>query len=78
MYWGYNSWGAWGLGAFSLKLVATLHVAGAFALLTFLIAHVYMTTTGHTIGAHVKAMITGWEEVPEGVTVEAWERAEKK
>ena len=29
----------------------------------FLIAHVYLTTAGHTPMAHIKAMITGWEEV---------------
>ena len=34
-----------------------------FPFLLFLIAHVYLITTGHTVGAHLKAMITGWEEV---------------
>jgi thiosulfate reductase cytochrome b subunit len=34
----------------------------AFMMLIFLIAHVYLTTTGHTPLAHIKAMITGWEE----------------
>jgi len=79
LYWGYNSWGDWGvLGAFSLKLIAWTHMAGAFAILIFLIGHVYMTTTGHTPLAHIKAMITGWENVEEGVRVEAWEKAQKK
>ena len=27
--------------------------------------HIYLTTTGHTVYAHIKAMITGWEEVHE-------------
>jgi thiosulfate reductase cytochrome b subunit len=31
-------------------------------MLVFLIAHVYLTTTGHTPLAHIKAMITGYEE----------------
>ena len=35
----------------------------AFMMLAFLIAHVYLTTAGHTPTAHFKAMITGWEEV---------------
>jgi len=26
------------------------------------IAHVYLSTAGHTPLAHIKAMITGWEE----------------
>ena len=77
LYWGYNSWGAWGLDFLSLQLVAWVHMGGAFAILSFLVVHVYMTTTGHTIAAHVKAMITGWEAVSEDVRVEDWERADE-
>jgi thiosulfate reductase cytochrome b subunit len=32
-------------------------------MLAFLIIHVYLATAGHTPLAHIKAMITGWEEV---------------
>jgi len=32
-------------------------------MLMFLFAHVYLTTAGHTPTSHIKAMITGWEEV---------------
>jgi len=35
--------------------------------------HVYMITTGHSVTAHTKAMITGWEDVEEGVAIESWE-----
>ena len=77
LYWGYNSWEAWGIGFLSLQLVAYVHVAGSFALLAFVIVHVYMITTGHTVFAHVKAMITGWEEVAEDQPIEAWEQADK-
>jgi thiosulfate reductase cytochrome b subunit len=66
LYWGYNSWSAWGLGSLSLELLAVLHTLGAFAILSFLVVHIYMTTTGHSIFAHIKAMITGWEEVEKG------------
>jgi thiosulfate reductase cytochrome b subunit len=44
--------------------VALVHTAGAFALLAFLVAHIYLTTTGETPTANLKAMVTGWEEVP--------------
>lgn len=44
--------------------IALIHTAGAFALLAFLIAHIYLTTTGETLTANVKAMITGWEGPP--------------
>ncbi len=46
-----------------------------FFILTFVVVHVYMTTTGHSIFVHVKAMITGWEEIEEGVEIEDWEKA---
>jgi thiosulfate reductase cytochrome b subunit len=78
LYWGYNSWTQWGLDWLPLKVVALVHLAGAFAILSFLVVHIYMTTTGHSLVAHIKAMITGWEEVEEGEPVEDWERKERK
>ncbi len=74
-YWGYNSWTAWGIPVFSLAVLAWIHMAGAFAIFSFIIVHVYMTTTGHSIFAHTKAMITGWEDVHEDDEIEDWERA---
>ncbi|OQX63493.1 MAG: cytochrome B [Desulfococcus sp. 4484_241] len=74
LYWSYNSWDAWGLGFLSLHLLAVVHMAVAFAILIFVIVHVYMTTTGHTVTAHIKAMITGWEEIEEGELVQEWEK----
>lgn len=75
LYWGYNSWHSWQLGWLSLEIVAFLHMAGAFAILAFLVVHLYMITTGHTVTTHTKAMITGWEDVEEGTVVESWEKA---
>ena len=74
LYWGYNSWGDWGLSALTLQIVALVHTAGAFAILSFLVVHLYMTTTGHTVSAHVKAMVTGWEEVEKDEKIEDWEQ----
>ncbi|NDV18209.1 cytochrome B [Pseudodesulfovibrio sp. JC047] len=74
LYWGYNNWADWGLSFLSLRVVAVLHLIGGFALLIFLIIHVYMTTTGHSVTAHVAAMFSGWEEVPEDFEVEEWEK----
>ncbi len=78
LYWGYNAWPAWGLGQLSLQALAILHTLGAFAILTFLVVHLYMTTTGHSIFAHIKAMITGWEEVEKDEPVEEWEVAHER
>ena len=73
LYWGYNSWPEWGLTDLSLEVVALIHTAGAFAILSFVIVHIYMITTGHTILAHTRAMISGWEEVEDLEAVEDWE-----
>lgn len=76
LYWGYNSWADWGVDWLSLEVLALVHMAGAFSILVFLVTHVYMTTTGHTIFAHTRAMITGWEGIEEG-EVHDWERPAK-
>jgi len=48
-----------------LHAVATVHVACAWLFAAFVVMHVYLTTTGRTPLAHVRAMVLGWEEVPE-------------
>ena len=47
----------------ALQPIALAHTVGAFALLCFLVAHLYLTTTGHTLTSNLKAMVTGWEEL---------------
>ena len=60
----HDHWAGWGVDRYlSLEWVALFHTAAAFMMLVFLIAHVYLITAGHTPTAHIKAMITGWEEV---------------
>ena len=44
-----------------LRSIATLHVGVAWLFVAFVIMHVYLTTTGHTPLAHIKAMIVGHE-----------------
>ena len=46
-----------------LGITAQIHTFGAFILLAFVVAHVYLTTTGETPLSSIKAMITGWEVV---------------
>ena len=46
-----------------LSIIAIIHTLGAFALLAFVIAHVYLTTTGDTPLSSIIAMITGWEVI---------------
>ncbi len=65
LYMFYNDWPAIGLEGLSLGLVAGLHLAAAFAMLVFFIAHVYMAFTAKPVLAYLKAMLTGYEEVEE-------------
>ncbi|MDE2292447.1 MAG: cytochrome b/b6 domain-containing protein [Elusimicrobia bacterium] len=43
-----------------LRGVALIHTAGAYALVCFLIVHLYMLSTGPGARAHLRAMVTGW------------------
>ena len=49
----------------SIEPIALLHTFGAFLLVAFVIAHVYLITTGSTVTSNLKAMITGYEELEE-------------
>jgi thiosulfate reductase cytochrome b subunit len=44
-----------------LRMIATVHVGVAWLFVAFVIMHVYLTTTGHTPLAHIKAMIVGYD-----------------
>lgn len=65
VYYYYNRWPQFGWN-WPLSTVAVLHTVGAFAFLIYLIVHVYMITTGHTLGSHLKAMFTGYENIEAG------------
>jgi len=56
-----------GLNVRGLESIALVHTAGAFLLVTFLLAHLYLMTTGHTVTSNLKAMITGWEPLESDV-----------
>jgi len=55
-----------GLNVGGLELIAVVHTIGAFFLVSFLVAHLYLITTGRTVTSNLKAMITGYEELPDG------------
>lgn len=64
LYLFYTQWAdlGWPL---SLENVAWVHTAAAFAMLIFVVAHVYMTTMGKTVFSMIKPMITGYEDMPD-------------
>ena len=62
-----------------LSVLAVIHTLVALFLLNFLVIHLYMTTTGHSLFSHIAGMITGWEEVYETTEIADWEtKATKK
>lgn len=63
LYLFYNDWPATLAGVLVLETVALVHTGAAFAMLVFVIAHVYMTTMGETLVSHIKPMITGYEDL---------------
>lgn len=48
-----------------LEIIALVHTLGAFLLVSFIIVHLYLITTGHTVTSNLKAMITGYEKLDE-------------
>ncbi len=46
-----------------VDLIAILHTFIAYSLLSFLIVHLYMITFGKKLSSHLKAMLTGKEEI---------------
>lgn len=62
LYFFYPYWDNIGLGGWSLAPVALAHTALAFAVLTFLVVHLYLalTTSKEPLG-YLKAMVTGYE-----------------
>jgi thiosulfate reductase cytochrome b subunit len=46
-----------------LEIIALLHTIGAFLLICFFVAHLYLITTGQTVTSNLRAMITGYEEL---------------
>ena len=53
-----------------IEYIAFVHTVAAIAVITFIIIHIYLLTTGHSFKEHVKPMITGYDEVE--LTVEEW------
>ncbi len=56
------------LGIENIDIIAIIHTVGAYLLIAFIVVHLYLITTGHTITSNLKAMITGWEELEEEET----------
>jgi len=67
----YSFWGGAASGE-TLMWVAMIHTAVAFAILIFIIIHIYLLTTGHSFKEHVMPMINGFDEVELSAEEEAY------
>ncbi len=63
LMWGAQTWPEITASLGGLQWLAPLHSLIAWLLASFIVGHVYLTTTGPTILTDIKAMITGWEDV---------------
>ncbi|MCB1789952.1 MAG: cytochrome b/b6 domain-containing protein [Gammaproteobacteria bacterium] len=76
----YLSYGLWSQGAMTngaLEWVALAHTAAAFAMLVFIILHIYLLTTGHSFAEHVRPMVTGYDEIELSDVEEAYLRQDE-
>jgi len=63
MIWGTQRWPQLSQALGGLPFLAPFHTLVAWLFATFIVMHVYLTTTGHTPLAGIKAMMMGWEDV---------------
>ncbi|HHH38005.1 MAG TPA: cytochrome B [Sedimenticola sp.] len=63
LYLTYGFWGGSDLVGNDLQWVALVHTAIAYAMVMFIIIHLYLLTTGGSFIGHVKPMITGYDAV---------------
>ncbi len=64
--WGAQRWPEIVARMGGLPWLAPFHTLIAWMFAAFLVAHIYLTTTGHTPTANLKAMTIGWDEVEVG------------
>ncbi len=63
LIWGVQRWPLLDTMMGGLTFLAPLHAFGAWMFAAFLLMHVYLTTTGPTPVANMKAMVVGWDLV---------------
>lgn len=68
----YSFWEGVPNAGVALGWVATVHLLVAYAILAFVVIHVYLLTTGHSFVEHVRPMLTGFDEVDLSAAEEAY------
>jgi thiosulfate reductase cytochrome b subunit len=59
----YDLWSSYNWSTDGLTLIALVHTTAAFLMGTFVIIHIYMTTTGKTPTHYIKTMISGYDNI---------------
>ena len=65
LMWGASRWPQAAGFVGGLPVLGGVHTLGAWLFLSFLIAHLYLITTGHTPLSNLEGMATGYEELEE-------------
>ncbi|MCA9922898.1 MAG: cytochrome b/b6 domain-containing protein [Anaerolineales bacterium] len=63
LMWGVQRWPNVAAQLGGLPFLAPFHTIIAWLFASFIVMHVYLTTTGHTATAGIKSMIMGWDDV---------------
>lgn len=63
LLWAIGRWPTLGASLGGLSVVAPIHNFGAWTFLSFFALHVYLVTTGRTVGEHLQSMVTGYRDV---------------
>lgn len=63
LMWGVSRWPQAAGAVGGLPVLGAVHTLGSYLLLSFLIAHLYLITTGHTPLSNLEGMATGYEEL---------------
>lgn len=66
LMWGAQRWPDVAAALGGLPFLAPFHTLIAWSFASFVVMHVYLTTTGHEPLASIKAMMLGWDEVEVG------------
>jgi len=63
LIWGLQRWPHIAAELGGLPMLALVHTLVAWTFATFIVMHIYLTTTGHKPSAGIKSMISGWDDV---------------
>jgi thiosulfate reductase cytochrome b subunit len=64
LIWGGQRWPEVAGAVGGLPVLTMIHTLVAWLFVAFVIAHIYLTTTGHKPLSNLKAMLLGWEDLP--------------